>query len=61
MITLNGHNLSIDEAWRVACLESACELAKEARPLLRRSRQLVESLAAQPRAQRNLRDDFFAG
>jgi histidine ammonia-lyase len=50
MIRLNGHALSIEEVWRVASLNSPCELADEARPLLRRSRQLVESLAAQPRA-----------
>ena len=31
-------------------LQSACELATEARPLIRRSRQLVEALAAEPRA-----------
>src|SRR5207302_835079 len=49
-ITLNGHNLSIEEVWRVAWLRSPCELAEQARPLIRRSRQLVESLAAQPRA-----------
>ena len=34
----------------MASLQSPCELAEEARPLIRRSRQLVESLAAQPRA-----------
>ncbi len=50
MITLNGHHLSIDALWRVACLQSPCELSDAARPLLRRSRELVESLAAQPRA-----------
>ena len=50
MIKLNGHSLSIEEVWRVASLQSPCELAAEARPLIRRSRELVESLAAQPRA-----------
>ena len=50
MITLNGHNLSIQETWQIASLQSSCGLAAEARPLIRRSRQLVESLAAQPRA-----------
>ena len=50
MITLNGHNLSTAELWQAACLQSPCALATEARPLIRRSRQLVESLAAQPRA-----------
>ncbi len=34
----------------MASLRSPCELAEEARPLIQRSRQLVESLAAQPRA-----------
>ncbi len=50
MIALNGHNLTIGEAWQVACLKSPCALSDEARPLIHRSRQLVESLAAQPRA-----------
>src|SRR5436309_13870004 len=50
MITLDGHSLSVEEIWRVACLQSQCALADDARPLIRRSRQLVESLAAQPRA-----------
>ena len=50
MIALNGHTLSISEVWRTACLKSPCALADEARPLIRRSRQWVESLAAQPRA-----------
>src|SRR5712691_7298136 len=50
MITLNGHTLSVEEVWRATRLQSPCALAAEARPLIRRSRQLVESLAAQPRA-----------
>lgn len=50
MISLNGHNLTITDAWRVAALGKPCALADEARPLVRRSRELVESLAAQPRA-----------
>jgi histidine ammonia-lyase len=50
MITLNGHALSIDEVWQVASLHARCALGTEARPLLKRSRQLVESLAAEPRA-----------
>src|SRR5439155_16979996 len=50
MIRLDGHNLSISEVWRVACLQTPCELADQARPQIRRSRELVESLAAQPRA-----------
>jgi len=50
MITLNGHNLSIAELWEAAVLLSPCALAAEARPQMRRSRQLVEELATQPRA-----------
>src|SRR5438046_10591021 len=50
MITLNGHDLSIAEVWRVAAGHVPCALADKARPLIQRSRQLVESLAAQPRA-----------
>src|SRR5882762_3900304 len=49
-ITLNGHNLSIAEVWQGAALQAPCTLAGEARPLIQRSRQLVESLAAEPRA-----------
>jgi phenylalanine ammonia-lyase len=50
MIALNGHTLSIPEVWEIASLKNSCALADEARPLIRRSRTLVESLAAQPRA-----------
>ncbi|HEY4417028.1 MAG TPA: aromatic amino acid ammonia-lyase [Verrucomicrobiae bacterium] len=50
MIALNGHQLSIPEVWQIASLKNSCTLADEARPLIRRSRELVESLAAQPRA-----------
>src|SRR3954462_2647931 len=50
VINLDGHNLSIEEVWRVASLRFECALAEDARPLIRQSRQLVESLAAQPRA-----------
>jgi histidine ammonia-lyase len=50
MIKLTGHALSLEEVWQVASLQSPCELAAEARPLIHRSRELVESLAAQPRA-----------
>ena len=49
-IALNGHKLSIEELWKIASLKVSCELADEARPLIRRSRELVEKLAAQPRA-----------
>ncbi len=49
-IHLNGHNLSIGEVWKIAVLQNDCTLADEARPLMQRSRKLVESLAAQPRA-----------
>src|SRR5437588_7102096 len=50
MIKLTGHNLSIGEVWHAAAVRLPCTLAAEARPLIQRSRQLVESLAAQPRA-----------
>src|SRR3954462_1410694 len=50
MIALDGHKLSISEVWQIATQLVPCELAAEARPLIRQSRQLVESLAAQPRA-----------
>ena len=50
MIALNGHHLSIAETWQIAGLNFPCALAAEARPQIQRSRELVESLAAQPRA-----------
>jgi histidine ammonia-lyase len=50
MIALTGHNLSITEVWKVAAHYAQCEISSEALPLIRRSRQLVESLAAQSRA-----------
>ena len=50
MITFNGHNLTLEETWQIAVGRSPCALADDARPLVRRSRELVESLAAQPRA-----------
>ncbi len=49
-ISLNGHQLSIGDAWRIASLKAPCKLGSDARPLIRRSRRLVESLAAEPRA-----------
>ena len=42
MIALNGHKLSLAEVWHIASLQSACELAPAALPLIRRSRELVE-------------------
>src|ERR1700704_4562322 len=50
MITLNGHPLSLQGLWHGVCLQSPCELDEAARPLIVRSRELVEALAAQPRA-----------
>src|SRR6478609_569611 len=50
MISLNGHNLSILETWQIATQDAPCELSIEAKPLIQRSRQLVEKLAAEPRA-----------
>jgi len=50
MIALDGHKLTIPEVWQIATQSAPCELAGAARPLIRRSRDLVESLAAQPRA-----------
>lgn len=50
MIALNGHTLSIAETWQIAAQQTPCKLAPAALPLIRRSRKLVEKLAAQPRA-----------
>ncbi len=50
MITIDGHNLAIGDLWQIARLRLPCTLAAQARPVIRRSRQFVESLAAQPRA-----------
>jgi histidine ammonia-lyase len=49
-VSLNGHHLSIDEVWRVAFLQAPCFLSDDARPLIQRSRELVEKIAAEPRA-----------
>lgn len=50
MISLDGHGLEIGDVWAAACLGEPCELADGARDLMRRSRALVEKLAAEPRA-----------
>src|SRR5665213_756128 len=50
MIALNGHTLSIAEAWQISAQGKNCQLASTARPQIRRSRKFVEKLAAQPRA-----------
>jgi histidine ammonia-lyase len=50
MKMLDGHDLSIEDVWCIGHLRSPCSLAAQARPLVARSRQLVESMAAQPRA-----------
>jgi phenylalanine ammonia-lyase len=50
MIALDGHTLSILQVWQIASRQTSCKLAAKARPLIRRSRKLVEKLAAQPRA-----------
>src|SRR5437899_1843862 len=50
MIPMNGHNLPIEDLWRVAPLQATCELSGQARPRIRRRRELAEPLAAQPRA-----------
>ncbi len=50
MIAINGHKLSLLEVWHIAALQSACELAAQARPLMRCRRQFVEYLCAEPRA-----------
>ena len=50
MIALNGHKLSIAEVWQISAQKHLCKLANDARPQIRRSRKLVEKLAAQPRA-----------
>lgn len=50
MIALDGHKLTISEVWQIASLKKNCALSDKARPLVRRSRKLVEKLAAEPRA-----------
>jgi histidine ammonia-lyase len=50
MIDLDGHELTVPLLWRAAARGEPCRLADAARPLLRRSRELVERLAAEPRA-----------
>lgn len=50
MIKLDGHKLTHGDVWRVAVEGAACSLAPRARLAMRRSRRLVEKLAAEPRA-----------
>src|SRR5579859_5813978 len=50
MITLDGHSLSVAEVWQVADRRVPCSLSDAARPLVRRSRQLVDRLASTPQA-----------
>jgi histidine ammonia-lyase len=50
MIDLDGHGLTVPLLWRAAARGEPCRLADAARPLLRRSRELVERLASEPRA-----------
>lgn len=50
MIELNGHQLTIPDLWAIAHRREPCRLADAARPLMRRSRALVEQVAAEPRA-----------
>jgi histidine ammonia-lyase len=50
MITLDGNSLSVAEVWQVADRHARCSLSNAARPLIRRSRELVDSLAATSRA-----------
>ncbi|NLE66172.1 MAG: aromatic amino acid lyase [Lentisphaerae bacterium] len=50
MIKLDGHNLTYNDLWRVAVDGASCALAPRARLAMRRSRRLVEKLAAEPRA-----------
>jgi histidine ammonia-lyase len=50
MIELNGHDLSVDQVWEISSRNAFCRISDQARPQIRSSRKLVESLAAQPRA-----------
>jgi phenylalanine ammonia-lyase len=50
MIQLNGHRLTLNDLWAIAHRQSQCELAGDARDLMRQSRALVEKVAAEPRA-----------
>ena len=50
MTELNGHQLNIPRLWQVAHRNDPCTLTAPARELMARSRALVESIAAQPRA-----------
>jgi histidine ammonia-lyase len=50
MIKLNGHRLTLRDLWSISQRESNCGLADSARAGMRRSRALVEKVAAEPRA-----------
>jgi histidine ammonia-lyase len=50
MIAFDGHTLTLDQLWLVAAARRPCRLAGTARGRMKRSRALVERLAAEPRA-----------
>ncbi len=50
MTELDGHQLNIPSLWQIAHRNNTCTLSASARELMGRSRTLVESIAAQPRA-----------
>jgi histidine ammonia-lyase len=60
MIDLDGHHLTIADLRRAACSGAPCRLADVARPLVRRSRDFVDRLAAEPRAVYGINTGFGA-
>ena len=50
MIWLDGHSLTLDALWLIACRGEPCGLSDRARAAMKQSRDLVEQLAGQQRA-----------
>ncbi len=50
MIELNGHSLSIEDLWNIASYHAPCCLSTTSRITMKKSREFVERLAAEPRA-----------
>lgn len=50
MIEINGHDLTIDDVWRISMRRDRCALSDAAREPMQQSRDLVEQLAGETRA-----------
>lgn len=50
MIELDGHSLKLQDVWQAACNGKLCFINPDSRGLMKKSRDLVERLAGEPRA-----------